>query len=101
MSGPQRYNRNTRDANEVALITVAEKLGACWREAPPMDGWIWVPRMAKWMPVEIKLPEREGTAGEYTPAQRQFMNWCERNHAPWWVWRTAQDVMRCLGVVGI
>jgi hypothetical protein len=101
MSGPLRHNRNTRDANERELVQTAERLGACWREAPPLDGLCWVPRLGKWMPVEIKLPEREGLSGEYTPAQRQFLAWCERNHAPHWVWRTIQDVMRDLGVANI
>lgn len=66
MSGSMRHNRNTRDANEQALLMLAAKLGGCWREAGPLDGWTWVPRLAKWMPVEIKLPEREGAASEYT-----------------------------------
>ena len=29
-------------------------------------------------------------------AQQRFLGWCERNHAPHWVWRTADDVMRDL-----
>lgn len=98
MPGPQRYHHNTRDGNEEPLLKLAEQLGGCWREGPPLDGWIWVPRIAKWMPVEIKLPEREGHAAEFTPAQVQFRAWCERNHAPHWIWRTGEDVLRDFGV---
>lgn len=98
MPGPQRYSHNQRDSNEEPLLKIAEQLGGCWREAPPLDGWIWVPRMAKWMPVEIKRPEVEGLVHEYRPAQLQFFAWCRRNNAPWWVWRTDADVMRDFGV---
>lgn len=92
-----RYDRNQRDANEKALLAVAARLGCAWREQGPLDGWVWVARQGRWMPVEIKIPEREGTRGEYTPAQRGFFRWCEQMQAPWWVWRTEQDVMRDLG----
>lgn len=98
MPGPQRYSHNTRDGNEEALLKLAEQLGGCWREGPPLDGWLWVPRMAKWMPLEFKLPEREHHASQYTGQQLAFFAWCERNHAPWWVWRTEADVMRDMGV---
>ena len=98
MPGPQRYSHNQRDTNEDPLLKLAGQLGGCWREAPPLDGWIWVPRQAQWMPVEIKDPKREKHANQYTPQQQQFIAWAERNHAPWWVWRTPEDVMRNLGV---
>lgn len=92
-----RHSHNTRDANEQDVLDIALKLGAVWREGPPLDGWVWVPRLAKWMPVEIKLPEREGTAREYTSAQKKFFSWCRQYNAPWWVWRTDLDVERDLG----
>lgn len=90
-----RYCDNHRDANEADLLTTAEKLGAHWREGPPLDGWVFV--RGKWMPVEIKNPAREGRAREYTPAQQRFLTWCRNRSAPWWVWRTTADVMRDLG----
>lgn len=96
MPGPQRYRHNTRDANEDQLLKLVEQLGGCWREGPPLDGWVWAPRMSRWMPVEIKKPEREHHAAQYTPAQHQFMIWCARNYAPFWVWRTDADVLRDL-----
>jgi hypothetical protein len=89
------YRHNTRDANERELLAVAERLGAHWLEAAPLDGWIWF--RGQWLPVEIKVPEREGLAHEYTPLQRRFMNWCRLRNARWLVWRTADDVLRDLG----
>jgi hypothetical protein len=86
---------NPRDANQDALIAVAERLGCNWLQAPPLDGWCWV--RGRWMPVEIKRPEREGQLFEYTPAQRRFFRWCELRGALWWVWRTESDVIRDLG----
>ena len=95
--GMKRHNRNTRDANEAALLTVARTLGADWLEEGPLDGWLWVARQQRWVPVEIKKPEREGHAHEYTPAQRRFFTWCKACNAPWLVWRTTADVIRDLG----
>lgn len=88
------HRANPRDANEQALLAVAEKLGGHWREDPPLDGWIFC--RGRWMPVEIKLPEREGLAHEYTPAQKRFFTWCRQINASWWVWRTQEDVLRDL-----
>jgi hypothetical protein len=84
-----------RDANEAALIALAERLGAHWCKAPPLDGWVFV--RGRWMPVEIKRPEREGQVWEYTPAQRKFFSWCRNRGATWWLWRTDADVLRDLG----
>lgn len=92
-----RYSHNTRDANEAELVGLAARLGGAWREDGPLDGWIFVPRLARWMPVEIKRPEREGLADEYTKGQRQFIAWAKAHGAPWWVWRTSEDVLRDLG----
>ena len=99
MAGRINYRRNTRDANEQPLVKLAERLGGAWREDGPLDGWLWVPRQARWMPVEIKLPEREGLANEYTPLQRRFFTWAREVNAPWWVWRTEDDVLRCMGAL--
>jgi hypothetical protein len=90
-----RYDK--RDANELPIIQHARRLGAQWRQAPPLDGWVWIARQNRWMPVEIKLPEREGAAWEYTPAQKRFFSFCREYSAPWFVWRTSEDVERDLG----
>jgi hypothetical protein len=89
------YSRNHRDANETELLAVAARLGAHWLEAPPLDGWIWW--RGRWLPVEVKAPEREGLVHEYTPLQRRFMTWCRLNGARWLVWHSADDVLHDLG----
>lgn len=91
----KRYNRNRRDANEQPLLAHAKALGAEFVEAPPLDGWMLF--RGTWMPVEIKVPEREGQAGEYTPAQLKFFRWCSEHRAKWWTWRVLSDVERDLG----
>lgn len=93
----KRYDRNRRDANELALITHAKALGAEWQEEGPLDGWVWISRHMSWMPVEIKMPEREGQKHEYTPAQLRFFRWCSERRAKWFTWRTVADVERDLG----
>jgi hypothetical protein len=92
-----RHNRNTRDANEPELVDVFRRLGGVWFEGPPLDGWAFVYRMGLWMPVEIKRPEREGQKHEFTPAQKEFFAKAAGARAQWWTWRTADDVMHCMG----
>jgi hypothetical protein len=88
-----RYDK--RDANEPQLVETALKFGARWRIGPPLDGWIlW---RGQWLPVEIKLPEREGTANEYTPLQKRFFAFCREFGGKWLTWRTDDDVIRDLG----
>jgi hypothetical protein len=87
--------RSRRDTNETRLLTLAERLGAAFVKAPPLDGWLHF--RGVWMPVEIKRPEVEGHVYEYTPAQRRFFGWCQVRGARWFVWRTEQDVLRDLG----
>jgi hypothetical protein len=91
----KRFNRNKRDANELALITHAKALGAEWWEDGPLDGWVIF--RGVWMPVEIKIPEREGLKHEYTPMQLQFFRWCSERRAKWFTWRVLSDVERDLG----
>lgn len=88
------HRANPRDLNEDPLLRLAEQLGGHWREGPPLDGWIF--HRGRWMPVEIKRPEREGLAHEFTPAQKRFVSWCQQWRAPWWVWRSEADVLRDL-----
>lgn len=89
-----RPRYNPRDANEPALVKHAKQLGAHWLEAGPLDGWCF--HQGRWMPVEIKLPEREGLKNEYTPAQKRFFTWAQWYNAPHWVWRGEADVEFCL-----
>jgi hypothetical protein len=95
MGAGRRWNH--RDGNEAALITTAEQLGALWFEGPPLDGWVYIPQFGRWIPVEIKQPSREGHAREFTKLQHRCFGWCEQYGAPWWVWRTTDDVLRDLG----
>lgn len=84
-----------RDANEFALLELARTLGAQWRQGPPLDGWIiW---RGFWLPVEIKIPEREGTKNEYTPLQKQFFSFARDYGGKWLTWRISDDVIRDLG----
>lgn len=85
---------NPRDANEDELLKVALKLGGQWLEQGPLDGWVFWRGI--WLPVEIKRPEREGYADEYTPAQKRFFRWCQQHNARWLTWRTPADVIRDL-----
>lgn len=91
----KRFNRNRRDGNESELVTHARALGAQWLEQPPLDGWIYF--RGVFTPTEIKLPEREGTSDEYTPAQLRFFRWASEHRAKWFTWRTLDDVERDLG----
>jgi hypothetical protein len=89
-----RYSQTTRDANEESLLQVAQAMGGRWHEGPPLDGWIlW---RGLWLPVEIKMPEREGHKDEYTPAQRRFLRFCENHRGPHLIWRTVDDVIQSL-----
>lgn len=83
-----------RDDNELPLIEHARIFGAQWRVGGPLDGWIlW---RGLWIPVEIKRPEREGHADEYTPLQRRFFSFCRDYGGKWFTWRTEADVERDL-----
>lgn len=84
-----------RDANEGPLIALAQQLGGQFLAGPPLDGWLWA--RGKWLPVEIKRPEREGAAREYTPLQKRFISWCALHNAPWHIWRDDKDVLRTFG----
>lgn len=92
--GPSAF-RNSRDLNEPELLEAAEKCGAWWTEAGPLDGWIFHPRIG-FMPVEIKNPKRKGTKKEFTPLQKKFFEACTLSNSKYWIWRTVDDVLRDL-----
>ena len=55
----------------------------------PVD-WIgWQAKHRRWLPIEIK-----SEAGDFTPAQEQFMDTAKIAQAPVLVWRTLEDVER-------
>lgn len=86
--------RSRRDANEETILAVIKRLGGHFLYGPPLDGWAWHPRRARYFPVEIKTEEREGTIREFTSRQRQFFAWADANRAPYVVLRSRQDAMR-------
>ena len=90
----RRPQRHRKDKNEKPLLKLARAIGIQWFQAPPLDGWAWHMRLSAWYPVEVKDPKREGWVDEYTPAQRRFISMCEMTGAPYFTWRTDQDVMR-------
>lgn len=90
-----RFSQTTRDANEPELLRLWRRLGGEWVQAPPLDGWAI--HRGIWTPTEIKIPEREGLAHEYTPAQRRFLTLALAARAPVFIWRTADDVLKSAG----
>lgn len=94
------YNRpqiTRRDANEKSLTGVARGLGIRLVQVGPLDFWGWFPRRDEWLPIEIKLPEREGHKNEYTEAQKEFLALCEQVGMKRLIWRTEDDVLRDCG----
>lgn len=87
-----------RDEVERELLVVVSQLGGSWFSGPPLDGWCHSKRFG-WVPVEIKAPEREGLAHEYTPMQKRFFAWAKLRECPFFVWRNIDDVVRDLGGV--
>jgi len=79
-----------RDANEDALVAVAQKLGAWVIYGPPLDFWLWHPKTG-FVPVECKSPR-----GQYTQAQKRFLYRCQLAGAPALLWRSEDDVLRDL-----
>ena len=88
----RRWNAR-RDANEAELVKAFLKLGgAIWVPTGPLDGWASV--AGRWMPVEIKMPHREGHKDEFTEAERAFMTECAMSGQPYQIWRTQDDVVQ-------
>lgn len=91
-----RYAKR-RDENESELFTLARQIGALVIPLDkPLDalvGW-----RGGWYPTEVKRPEVEGHKHEFKPEQVIFMNNAKNCRLPVWVWRSADDVYRALGV---
>jgi hypothetical protein len=89
----RRYARR-RDRNEPELVTLAKRLGAEMEQVGPLDWWVgW---RGKWIPAEVKRPDKEGWASEFTDTETAFIERCRLAHLPFWIWRTEQDVLDCL-----
>lgn len=82
-----------RDNNEPELIKLASNLGwRFWKLHEPAD-WLAL-RRGRWDVVEIKNPEREGHASEYTHDQRKFRAEVFACGGRLLTWRTKDDVFR-------
>lgn len=91
----RRYAQR-RDSNELPLVRFAERLGArLWRLDEPCD-FLMLFR-GRWEAVEIKNPEQEGHADEYTLLQREFHAEVFQRGGRVLVWRTKDDCLRDLG----
>lgn len=81
-----------RDNNEPELIRFAGRLGwKFWKMHEPAD-WLGL-RRGVWHVVEIKNPDCQGHADEYTAQQRIFHADVFACGGKVLVWRTVEDVM--------
>jgi hypothetical protein len=82
-----------RDANEPELVGFARDLGwRLWKLDKPAD-WIAL-RRGRWEVVEIKNPDCEGHADEFTYDERKFIAEVAAVGGRILLWRTKDDVIR-------
>jgi len=85
--------KNKRDNNEGPLIELASRLGwTFWQMIEPAD-WIAL-RRGVWYIVEIKNPDCEGHADEFTPQQKIFHTDVKARGGKVLIWRRDSDVIR-------
>lgn len=84
-----RYDH--RDANESPLLKAAREMGVTIERAPPLDNWGWFPKLVQWIPIEVKNPDGKN---RFERSQKDFMRRCDLTGAPYFVWRTIDDVVR-------
>lgn len=81
-----------RDNNEPEVIGFARKIGwRFWKLDQPCD-WLAL-RRGVWYALEIKNPDCQGHADEYTMDQRKFMAEVAACGGRVLVWRTKDDVL--------
>lgn len=91
MRGMPKHGR--RDNNDHDLVTFARQFGwRCWKLDQPCD--YLALRRGVWYALEIKNPECEGHAEEYTYDQRKFLAEVAAVGGRVLVWRTRGDVMQ-------
>jgi hypothetical protein len=83
-----------RDNNEPALLSVVEPLGGFWLQSGPMDGWLWDRR--SWHLCEVKRPDKEGWAHEFTADQKKLIVRLNERNVRYHVLRTPDDVLKLL-----
>lgn len=93
-----RPQKHRRDGNQSPLVKLFVSLGGLWMPYAnkPFDGWAYHAHFG-YLPVEIKKPEREHHADQYTDRQTKVIRLLELRQAPWLIWRTDEDVYRCCG----
>lgn len=93
--GMPKYNAR-RDNNESPLVTLAIQLGWWMHKSQELGDWVgW--RRGEWQVIEIKNPNQQGHADEYTPKQRLFRAEAFKRGAKILVWRVDADVYRDSG----
>ena len=109
----KRPQRHRQDINQGPLVKLFLELGGVWvpYANKPFDGWGWHPKWSNYlrrdvnpglpacgfMPIEIKRPEREGHANEYTWRQKKVLHTLQIAGATWMTWREPADVYRAVG----
>jgi hypothetical protein len=84
-----------RDRNEAQILTCVEPLGGFWLQAGPFDGWLWDRRA--WHLCEVKRPDKQGWASEFTDEQQRLVIRLNERRIPYRVLRTEPDVLTLLG----
>lgn len=82
-----------RDANDNELKVFAERLGwRLWQLAKPCD-YLGL-RRGQWFAIEIKNPDCEGHADEFTNDEKKFIAEVAQVGGRVMLWRTKDDVIR-------
>lgn len=93
--GMPKYNTR-RDNNESPLVRLALTLGWWMHKSNELGDWIgW--RRGEWHIIEIKNPNQQGHADEYTLKQRLLHAEAFKRGAKILVWRADADVYRDSG----
>lgn len=91
MSMPKYAAR--RDNNESPLVLLAQRLGWWLTKLNEPCDWLgW--RRGQWHAIEIKNPDCEGHADEFTAKQLQFHVEAAKRGAQVLIWRTDDDVLQ-------
>lgn len=85
-----------RDHNDHPLKELAERLGWWLHKLDQPSDYLGLFR-GHWFPIEIKNPELEGHANEFTQQQKIFHREAHLRGAQILIWRAAEDVYRDSG----
>lgn len=93
---PKPHYGARRDDNHGPLVKLATDIGGEWLPDGPFDGWLWW--RGFWHLIEIKNPNKEGHADEYTKKQIRMLCKLNLRGIKPVIWRTESDVYQLLGV---